>query len=159
MTNNLFQIAINNNEIAEFFRGQGKYFVASRDYDGHVHGAHMGGCVRVYVEESPENSESFDNAFLLFLGSLDVSKEDLNHLLANLSSYCAQRSRNGFPDSHLFDDREKQAWIDLNCYLYKIYNSPFQNEVKDKIMRHANFINKKGYRFVIDIISNFNNFS
>lgn len=28
----------------QFFRGQHKYFVPSRDYEGHVHGAHMGGC-------------------------------------------------------------------------------------------------------------------
>lgn len=58
--------------------------------------------VRIYAEESTEHSAAFDKAFLIFLDSLDVSKEDLNHLLANLSSYCSQKSRGGFPESHLF---------------------------------------------------------
>jgi hypothetical protein len=152
MKNNLFKMAIESNSAPAFFRGQSQYFVPSPDYEGHVHGAQMGGAARVYAEESSYHSKEFDEAFLIFLDSLDVSREDLNHLLANLSSYFAQKSRGGFPDSHLFETHDNPEWNILNEFIQKVFDSSFFEDVEAQIKRHAIFIDKKGYNFLLDIV-------
>ncbi|MBB1316797.1 hypothetical protein H5123_03970 [Shewanella sp. SR43-4] len=148
MTNNNFQKAIQSGNVYDFFRGKGSYFISSPDYDGHVHGAQMGGAARVYAEESREHSKEFDKFFLEFLDSLEVSEDDLNHLLANLSSYCAQKSRGGFTYSFLFENQNGPEWDSVNRYLNEVSKSSFFGNVKSQIARHANFINKKGYKFL-----------
>tara|TARA_R110000796_G_scaffold200583_1_gene316591 strand:+ start:775 stop:1260 length:486 start_codon:yes stop_codon:yes gene_type:complete len=154
MINNNFQKAIESGSVHDFFRGKGSYFIPSPDYDGHVHGAQMGGAARVYAEESREHSKEFDKffleflEFLEFLDSLEVSEDDLNHLLANLSSYCAQKSRGGFTYSFLFENQNGPEWNSVNRYLNEVSKSSFFGNVKSQIARHANFINKKGYKFL-----------
>lgn len=152
MTINYFEDAIEKSEIPEFFRGENKYFVPSRDYEGHVHGAHMGGCARVYAEHSKTNARAFDAAFLQFLNSLSISKEDFGHLLANLSSFFAQRSRGGFPESDLFNDTESPESYALREYLKDIYESPLRAEIEAQADRHAKFISRKGYNLLENII-------
>ncbi len=154
MTSNLFEAAIEKDEIDDFFKGKNKYFVPSQDYEGHVHGAHMGGCARVYAEKSKANTEAFDKALLQFLNSLEVSREDLNDLLANLSSFFAQKNRGGFNQSRLFESKESMESSMLYDYLNKIYQSSFSEEVKDQINRHAKFANKKGNSLLADIAIN-----
>jgi hypothetical protein len=148
MINNNFQKAIQSGNVYDFFRGKGSYFISSPDYDWHVHGAQMGGAARVYAEESREHSKEFDKFFLEFLDSLEVSEDDLNHLLANLSSYCAQKSRGGFTYSFLFENQNGPEWDSVNRYLNEVSKSSFFENVKSQISRHANFLNKKGYRFL-----------
>lgn len=145
MTTNLFETAVNKKEITDFFRGNGKYLIPSPDYEGHVHGALIGGCARTYAELSPSNMKIFNDAFIEFLKSLEVSKEDLNHLLANLSSYFSQKSRDGFVDSHLFENESDLSSGILKEYLKNIYQAPFIDEVKDQIGRHVKFTKKKGF--------------
>jgi hypothetical protein len=151
MINNNFQKAIESGSVHDFFRGKGSCFIPSPDYDGHVHGAQMGGAARVYAEESREHSKEFDKFFLEFLDSLEVSEDDLNHLLANLSSYCAQKSRGGFTYSHLFENQNEPEWGCVSRYLNEVSKSYFFENVETQISRHANFIKKKGYKFLSDI--------
>jgi len=152
MTTNAFEEAINSNELNAFFRGEGKYHIPSRDYNGHMHGAQMGGAARSYAEQSSSHTNDFDKGFLNFIESLDVSCEDLNHLLANMSSYFGQKSRNGFPDSILFDNASSLGSLLVIDYLKKIDQASFANEVKDQVLRHAKFINNKGSSLLNDIL-------
>ena len=152
MSKNLFESAINKNETNDFFRGNGKYFVPSPDYDGHVHGANIGGYARVFAENNKKSMMEFEHAFILFLQSLEVSKEDLAHLLANLSAFFAQRSRNGFSASCLFKKKEAIEYQVLLSYIKKIRCSSFFEDIKDQLQRHANFIEKKGECVLSDII-------
>lgn len=153
MKNNLFEAAILSNETSDFFRGYGKYNIPSPDYEGHVHGAQMGGAARTYAEKSEECSENFDRAFIDFLNSLSISKEDLNHLLANLSSYFAQKSRGGFPHSKLFEASSSSGSVFVKEYLKKIVQAPFFLDVKASLGKHAAFINKKGFSLLVDIVN------
>lgn len=149
---NLFESAIEDNETNMFFRGEGRYFVPSPDYEGHVHGAHMGGHARTYADRSESNSTTFDKAFLEFLKSLSVTEEDLDHLLANLSAYYSQRSRGGFSFCRLFDDPTSIESILLKDYLVKVGRSSFSSSAEDQIARHAAFLRKKGYSLLSNII-------
>lgn len=154
MTNNLFELAIAADEVNAFFRGEGKYFVPSPNYEGHVHGAHMGGFARTYAEKSDVHSDRFDQAFLVFMQSLDINKKDLNHLLANLSAYFSQKSRGGFLTSVIFSDMSSAGSRLLGSYIAEIYKSPFSREVQDQIMRHAKFISSKGNSVLSEIVEN-----
>ena len=154
MTKNLLVYAIENNEEDDFFRGRGRYHVPSPDYEGHVHGAHMGGYARSFAEESVENSIAFDEAFFSFVKSLTVSEEDVEHLLSNLSSYFSQKSRGGFSDSKIFEIPSTPGSILIKKYLEKISSSPVIEKVKSKIHVHAQFISGKGYSLLADIIKN-----
>lgn len=157
MTINLFELAINSNEVNAFFRGEGKYLIPSPDYDGHVHGAHMGGAARSYAEQSSSNSKDFDKAFLSFIESLNVSSEYLNHLLANMSSYFGQKSRNGFSDSVLFDTTLSPGSLLVSAYLKHVDQSSFADDVKGHVLRHTKFINNKGSSLLNDIVNELSN--
>lgn len=153
MTDNLFESALAATEVEAFFRGTGKYFVQDLDNRGHVHGAQMGGAARTFADQSESNANIFDEAFLTFVKSLNVTKEDLSHLLANLSSYFGQRSRGGFQNSHLFDSKVNSGTVLVRNYLEKIKNSPFGDEVNEQINKHANFINRKGSSLLSEMIA------
>lgn len=144
MTLNLLEVAIENNEAEDFFRGRGQYHIPSPDYEGHLHGANMGGFARVFAESSEINSTAFDNAFLVFLQSLAVSKEDVGHLLSNLSSYFALKNRGGFPDSRIFENSTSQGSVMVLKYLEEVNESALIKDVKDQVLRHAKFISGKG---------------
>lgn len=152
MKYNLLEVAIEADEIGDFFRGNGKYFRSSPDYDGHVHGAHMGGAARVYAEESSSNTMIFDKVFLGFLNGLTVSKEDVGHLLVNLSSYFAQKSRGGFSESKIFESDSSPGSIAVKLYFSKVKQTPVISEVKEQIQRHARFIKEKGNSFLDDFV-------
>ena len=153
MKSNILESAILSNETNDFFRGYGKYNIPSPDYEGHVHGAQMGGAARTYAEKSEVCSENFDRAFMEFLNSLSISKEDLNHFLANLSSYFAQKSRGGFPYSKLFETSSSSGSVFVKEYLNKIVKAPFFQDVKVSLVKHAAFINNKGFDLLIDIVN------
>lgn len=151
MTNNLFKSAVEKRETNDFFRGERDYFVPSPDYEGHVHGAMMSGHARNFADESVENARIFDELFIEFIQSLNVNREDLNHLLANLSSYFANRSRDGFAESNLFESNGSPGYIELYNYLGKVINSEFCKEAKDQIEKHSKFIEKKGSNVLANI--------
>lgn len=157
MTINLLEFAIKNNQVGDFFRGKGQYFLPSPDYEGHVHGANMGGFARVFAEQSNLNSTIFDDAFLFFLKDLAVSKEDVGNLLSNLSSYFSQKSRGAFSESIIFLNSSSQGSLILQKYFSKINHSSFVAEVKDQIVRHAKFIRNKGSSLLIDIVDDLHN--
>ena len=152
MKYNLLKVAIEADEIGDFFRGNGKYFKPSSDYGGHVHGAHMGGAARVFAEESSSNAMIFDKIFLEFLNDLTVSKEDAGHLLANLSSYFAQKNRGGFSESKIFESDSSPGSIAVKLYFFKVKQTPVISEVKEQIQRHARFIKEKGNSFLDDFV-------
>lgn len=152
MKSNFLEYAIHSDEVGDYFRGNGKYFVPSQDYDGHVHGAHMGGDARVFAEASLSNSIAFDESFLTFLNTLLVSKEDVSHLLANLSSYFAQKSRGGFSNSKLFENLSSPGSVLLKEYISKVKESAIIFEVKEQILRHAQFIKLKGSGLLENIV-------
>ena len=151
MTNNLFEVALEKGEVNSFFRGEDNYFIPSPGYEGHVHGAHMGGCVRVFVEKDTLNAERFDEAFIEFLKGLELNKSDLNHLLANLSAFFSQKSRNGFSKSRLFNSEKTLEYKILFDYIKSIYQSDIYNDSKEQLARHASFIERKGYPILNNI--------
>ncbi len=157
MAINLFECALSSNEVNYFFRGEGRYHVASLDYDGHVHGAHMGGHARIYADLNSSNCISFDAAFLSFLQSLSPSIEDLNHALANVSSYCAHKNAGGFSQSKLFVSMTSLGALSLREFILRINQMPFAEEVSDQINRHAEFMRRKGSDILINILEGIKN--
>jgi len=151
-TENLFEIAIEKNESNEFFCGKGEYFVRSPDYDGHVHGAHMGGWVESFLKDDIKNSQVFSTVFVSFIENLDITKEDLNHLLANLSAYFALKNTGRLVNADLFSDNNSNEIVPLEKYLKAIFNSPVFDEEKDRLYRHANYMKSNGNDVFLRII-------
>ncbi len=157
MKNNLFEFAIDLNETNQFFHGEGRYHVPSSDYEGHVHGANMGGHARTHADLNSSNCKRFEAEFLFFLRELSPSKEDLSHALANISSYLSQKSAGGFAQSKLFETKTSPGALILRDFIKRINQMPFATEVANQINRHAEFARKKGNDTLIGILDDIKN--
>ncbi|MEM5514207.1 hypothetical protein WNY79_15040 [Pseudoalteromonas sp. AS84] len=140
--NNLFKASIKKNETNSFFRGEKNYFVRTLDFDQHNHGANLGGHVESFLRASTDNAEVFDEAFIKFLESLEVTKEDLTHFMANLSAFFALKNRDKLEGSTLFRSPDSNESKLVKSYLTKISNTDIYLTEKDRLYIHANFISK-----------------
>ncbi|ABC30496.1 hypothetical protein HCH_03764 [Hahella chejuensis KCTC 2396] len=141
---NTFEYAPNHNEIDDFFRGKDRYFVRSPDYFGHVHGANISGQVCRFVAESEESGEKFEEAFLAYMAGLDMTGEELSHLLANLSSYFAEKNRGRMAGVNLFSSHDSPAALLLRRYLALLHHAGLYDAVKPELEIHASYIEKLG---------------
>ena len=150
---NLFKKAIDTGEVADFFRGTGEYFVPSPDYEGHVHGANLGGHVESFVEQTRTGAQDFYDAFIEFLKGLDVSKEDMNHLLANLSAYFALKSKNRLVGTDFLNDIDSTEASLIKNYLLLLKEHSILDEEIEKIHRHARYMESNGNRIFTEILN------
>lgn len=141
---NLFEASIKKNETNSFFRGEKNYFVRTPDFDQHNHGANLGGHVESLLRASNDNAEVFDEAFIKFLESLEVTKEDLTHFMANLSAFFALKNRDRLEGSTLFRSPDSNESKLVKSYLTHISNTDIYLTEKDRLYIHANFISKNG---------------
>lgn len=142
--NNLFAAALKTNETNSFFRGEKNYFVRTPDFGQHNHGANLGGHVESFLRASNDNAEVFDVAFIKFLESLEVTKEDLTHFMANLSAFFALKNRDRLEGSTLFRSPDSNESKLVKSYLTHISNTDIYLTEKDRLYIHANFISKNG---------------
>lgn len=150
--NNLFTAALKTNETNSFFRGEKNYFVRTPDFDQHNHGANLGGHVESFLRSGNGNAEVFDKAFLKFLESLEVNKEDLTHFMANLSAFFALKNRGRLEGSTLFRSLNSNESKLVKSYLTQISNSEIYFSEKDRIYIHANFISKNGNDLLLNVL-------
>ncbi|KAF2391645.1 MULTISPECIES: hypothetical protein [Pseudomonas] len=81
-----FQIALENNECPEFFKGQGQYFSRDPDWGDHLYINNWQGlCGYLKLKENP--NKILLDAFREYLTSLQISYEDADSLLLNISCY------------------------------------------------------------------------
>ncbi|MBQ4800039.1 hypothetical protein J8L73_12995 [Pseudoalteromonas sp. MMG006] len=155
--NNLFAAALKTNETNSFFRGEKNYFVRTTDFDQHNHGANLGGHVESFLKASNDNAEVFDDAFIKFLESLEVTKEDLTHFMANLSAFFALKNRDRLEGSTLFRSPGSNESKLVKSYLTNISNTNISNTniyltEKDRLYIHANFISKNGNDILLNTL-------
>ena len=150
--NNLFAAALKKNETESFFRGEKNYFVRTPDFDQHNHGANLGGHVESFLRASNDNAEVFDKAFIKFLESLELNKEDLTHFVANLSAFFALKNRDRLERSTLFKSPQSAESELVKNYLAQISNSEIYLSEKDRIYIHANFISKNGNDLLLNVL-------
>ncbi|MBB1403884.1 hypothetical protein [Pseudoalteromonas sp. SG45-1] len=141
---NLFGISIKSNETNSFFRGEKNYFVRTPGFDQHNHGANLSGHVESFINCGDDNAEIFDEAFINFLGSLEVNQEDLTHFMSNVSAFFALTHRGKLKRSRLFRYYRNSESFLINHYLKKVSNSELYSSEKDRIYKHADFISKNG---------------
>ncbi len=149
---NLFELALNNKETDNFFRGEGVYFVPSPDYEGHVHGANISGHAHTFLKASSDNGKKFDDSFINFIKDLSLTEADLSNFLANFSSYVAQKSSHKLPGSNLFLEMDSLESTLVKNYLLKFKSAGALNEYKDKLNTHASFACRKGNEILKKIL-------
>ncbi|MBB1338898.1 hypothetical protein [Pseudoalteromonas sp. SR44-2] len=149
---NLFEASIEKNETNSFFRGEKNYFVRTPDFDQHNHGANLGGHVESFLRASNDNAEVFDEAFIKFLESLEVTKEDLTHFMANLSAFFALKNRDRLEGSTLFRSLNSTESKLVKSYLTQISNTDIYLTEKDRLYIHANFISKNGNDILLNTL-------
>jgi|GEM_PF-1811533 len=144
MVTNLFEVSIGKNESNSFFRGEKNYFVKTPDFEQHNHGANLGGHVESFLRMSNTNAKIFDRVFIDFIGSLEITKNDLTHFMANLSAFFALKSRGRLVGSMLFKSSKSIESRLVKSYLIEISKSDFYQSEKDRLYLHANFISRNG---------------
>lgn len=149
---NLFEASINKNETNSFFRGEKSYFVRTPDFDQHNHGANIGGHVESFLRVANDNSEVFDKAFIKFLESIELTKEDLTHFMANLSAFFALKNRDRLERSMLFSSPDSNESKLVKSYLTQISNTDIYLTEKDRLYIHANFISKNGNDILLNTL-------
>jgi len=148
----LFEASIRQNQTNSFFRGEKSYFVRTPDFDLHNYGANLGGYVKSFLRASNDNAEVFDKAFIKFLESLEVNKEDLTHFMANLSAFFALKNRDKLERSMLFKRTRSVESELVKNYLSEISNREIYFSKKDRIYIHANFISKNGNDLLLNVL-------
>lgn len=83
---NLFLEAIKNKNIPNFFRGEEIYYKRMQDWGCHSHGANFIEEVIPVLKSGKVSEDDFWNLFEIFIDDLKPAKEDLEHLLSNISS-------------------------------------------------------------------------
>jgi hypothetical protein len=97
-----FQIALENNEPSEFFKGQGQYFSRDPDWGDHLYINNWQGlCGYLKSEENP--NKILLDAFSKYLASLQSRYEDADSLLLNISCYYLMRNDTSFMSEDSFD--------------------------------------------------------
>lgn len=91
MINNLFEIAVENDEVDKFFLGEGRYLSMNRETNEHAYYAQVKGWGEKYISENPEvNTMVFVIGFVGFLktgGAKGNLKSVLGALLAIVSIF------------------------------------------------------------------------
>ena len=149
---NLFEASIKKHETNSFFRGEKNYFVRTPDFDQHNHGPNLGGHVESFLRSGNGNAEVFDKAFLKFLESLKVTKEDLTHCMANLSAFFALKNRDRLEGLTLFRSPDSNESKLVKSYLTHISNTDIYLTEKDRLYIHANFISKNGNDILLNTL-------
>lgn len=111
-----------------------------------------GGWVESFLKSSVGNSCVFKASFVCFMESLEVTSEDINHLLANLSAYFALKNKGRLVASELFLDAESAECVTLNHYLNTVIRSSIFEKERDRIYRHAHFMNSNGNNFILELL-------
>ncbi|MHC8326261.1 hypothetical protein [Pseudomonas sp. LB1P83] len=97
-----FQIALENNEPAEFFKGQGQYFSRDPDWGDHLYINNWQGlCGHLKLKDNP--NEILLEVFSKYLISLKNTYEDADSLLLNISCYYSMRKDTPFMSADGFD--------------------------------------------------------
>ncbi|WP_223526300.1 hypothetical protein [Pseudomonas sp. BF-B-26] len=97
-----FQIALENNEPSEFFKGQAQYFSRDPDWGDHLYINNWQGlCGYLKPEENP--NKILLDVFSKYLTSLQSRYEDADSLLLNISCYYLMRNDTSFMSEDSFD--------------------------------------------------------
>ena len=97
-----FQIALENNEPSEFFKGQSQYFSRDPDWGDHLYINNWQGlCGYLKSEENP--NKILLDVFSKYLTSLQSRYEDADSLLLNISCYYLMRNDTSFMSEDSFD--------------------------------------------------------
>ncbi len=148
----MFEASILNNETNGFFRGEGNYCVRIPGFDQHNHGANLGGHVESFLNCSDGNADIFDEAFVRFLKSLEVNKEDLTHFMSNISAFFALTHKGKLKRSRLFRYYRNSESFLINHYLKKVSSSELYSSEKDRIYKYADFISKNGNDILLNAL-------
>lgn len=132
MNENLFEVALRNNDASKFFKGEDGYFLRNPETGDHSFYVHMSGWVVNYIKQSEYRFIEFKDAFELFINSSDPSSEaDFECVMENIFSYISLRGRGLIHDYISFgsdEDRLFSAFKDFyenskRCSFYERWKS------------------------------------
>lgn len=150
-----FQIALENNEPSEFFKGQGQYFSRDPDWGNHLYINNWQG-VCGYLKSKDNSNKILLEAFSKYLTSLRSSYEDADSLLLNISCYFLIRNDTSFMSENRFDliasliERNKKTIGELFRLLRREYANQNAGKPVISLDQFLSQIKANGCRFDLE---------
>ena len=111
MKKSTFEHALENNELDDYFKGQGDYFSLNRDYGVHDYGVRTFIALRD-VQYGKIEADLFVREFTLFVKGLRNTQEDQGHFFENIYFYLQELHQSKTIDTDvLFNDVEAKSAI------------------------------------------------
>lgn len=129
MTTN-FEMALKNNELPDYFRGNGQYFTRDPDWGTQLHIINWQGLCG-YLQSLENSMEILRNAFDAYLNSVELTKNDASDLIENIGCYYHLKNKYPFLSKDGFDlirdaaDSEKQRISDTITFLRKTIEAEY----------------------------------
>ncbi|MGC5703878.1 hypothetical protein J4P02_27130 [Pseudomonas sp. NFXW11] len=92
-----FEVALEREEVLQFFRGQGQYLTRDGDWDEHLYCINWPG-VFAYLRDHENGAQQLSAAFEAYVYSVEESLDDCFGLRENLFNYYSTRAHRA-PDS------------------------------------------------------------
>jgi len=87
-----FEVALEREEVLQFFRGQGQYLTRDGDWDEHLYCINWPG-IFAYLRDNAEGAQQLSASFERYAYSVEESIEDCFGLRENLFCYYSTRAR------------------------------------------------------------------
>lgn len=148
MTSN-FEIALNKNELPDYFRGKGEYFTRDPDWGTQLHIRNWQDS-SIFLKPLSNSTDILKNAFSLYLSTVELTITDAHDLLENIGCYYYLRttqpylSKNGFDLVRDANNDEKRRISKIMSFLKKTVTTNNTPESLELFTRRVNMLIKNG---------------
>lgn len=97
-----YQIALENGELPEFFKGSGQYFSRDPDWGVHLYINNWQGLCG-FLQSKSDPNKTLETSFTEYLHSLKNEYSDAESLIFNISSYYSMRKDYAFMSNNNYD--------------------------------------------------------
>jgi hypothetical protein len=154
MINNLFEKALQNKEVNEFFNGEGSYFVRNRETGEHSYNTQISGAVVNFIDNDDHRMKIFSNVFKNFISDANPADfEAIQSILSNISAYFIAKNRGLFPESNLLISEDDPAFKEFNGLLNELTARSFTSKEQDILKSYSAFLHKHNALFLAALLT------
>lgn len=149
MINNLFEKALQNKEMNDFFKGKGSYFVRNRETGEHSYNTQMSGPVVNFIDNDDRKMQIFSSAFKDFISDANPADfESIQCVLSNISAYFIVKDRGLFPESNLLNSESDPAFKEFNGLFNEFTTQICTSKEQRIIKNYSAFLQKHNALFL-----------
>lgn len=153
MSDNLFEIALLNNETEKYFKGEGKYFARNPETGEHAFLVHFSGWITSYISDNETKTKQFYNVFRSFIDNSDASDQNnFIPILQNILAYVVICERKGILRSVNLKSNEESILEAFKNYIVQLKNQSFFDENRSHLKEYIEFFNNHDGKLFSDCI-------